>query len=286
MGNPTYFEALKWASLFVQKSDLEEAATRFLLLERYDWRETDLLVRYQEVMPDAVWHQYQADVQAYVDGMPPQYVIGTAPFYGRTFQVNEAVLIPRPETEELVEWVLTDQQDKANLAILDVGTGSGAIGVTLKAERPDWQVTLSDISEAALQVAKTNASQLGADVELLQGDLLEPVQGRQFDVVVSNPPYISHKEEDLMDQSVLAHEPKLALFADHDGLLIYERLVAAIQQAVIQVTELYLEIGFQQAEAVKTLFETTFPTAEVVVRKDMEQNDRMVRIRFERTHDK
>lgn len=207
MSNPTYFEALKWASLFVQKSDLEEAATRFLLLERYDWRETDLLVRYQEVMSDAVWHQYQADVQAYVDGMPPQYVIGTAPFYGRTFQVNEAVLIPRPETEELVEWVLTDQQDKANLTILDVGTGSGAIGVTLQTERPDWQVTLSDISEAALQVAETNASQLGADVELLQGDLLEPVQGRQFDVVVSNPPYISHKEEDLMDQSVLAHEP-------------------------------------------------------------------------------
>jgi len=110
MSNPTYFEALKWASLFIKKHQLEEESGKFLLLERQQWRETDLLKRYQDEMPDAIFLQFKQDVQKYSEGIPAQYVTGSAPFYGRTFKVNQDVLIPRPETEELVEWILMDNQ--------------------------------------------------------------------------------------------------------------------------------------------------------------------------------
>jgi len=281
MSNPTYFEALKWASLFIKKHQLEEESGKFLLLERQQWRETDLLKRYQDEMPDAIFLQFKQDVQRYSEGIPAQYVIGSAPFYGRTFKVNQDVLIPRPETEELVEWILMDNQQVDDISVLDVGTGSGAIGLSVKAEQPNWQVTVTDISAEALKVAEENSNQLKLQVELLKGDLLEPVRGRTFDIIVSNPPYIAADEVSLMDQSVIDYEPKMALFAEHNGLRIYERLAEALKQKKVKAKALYLEIGFKQAKAVKQIFVEAFPLARVTVKKDMENHDRMVRVDFE-----
>ncbi|WP_203649735.1 peptide chain release factor N(5)-glutamine methyltransferase [Secundilactobacillus yichangensis] len=279
MANRTYYEALKWASLFVQKEQLDESAASYLLQALSHLDQTHLLINYRKPIPAALDQRYIEAINQYVAGTPPQYIIGTAPFYGEQFVVNKNVLIPRQETEELVEWILT-ANPQLTLSVLDVGTGSGAIGVTLKKQRPNWQVTLSDLSGAALKVAQENANRLNASVVTVQGDLLTPVAGSQFDLIVSNPPYISHGEEAEMDADVLASEPKIALFADHDGLAIYERLADQLKQGVVKTKQVFLEIGFQQGSTVKRIFKTRFPSASVTVRQDMAGHDRMVRITF------
>ncbi|MCH5462112.1 peptide chain release factor N(5)-glutamine methyltransferase [Lactobacillus sp. LC28-10] len=279
MSNRTYYEALKWASLFVQKNHLDESAATFLLQELSHLDQTHLLIKYRQPIPADLDSQYVDAINQYVNGMPPQYIVGTAEFYGERFAVNQSVLIPRQETEELVEWVLTDEP-QSQLSVLDVGTGSGAIGITLKKQRPNWQVTLTDLSAAALAVAEENAAQLNVSVTTVQGDLLEPVAGSQFDVIVSNPPYISHAEESEMDADVLASEPTLALFADHDGLAIYERLADQLEQGLVTTNQLYLEIGFRQGKAVRQIFQQRFPNAAITMRQDMSGHDRMVQIRF------
>lgn len=279
MANRTYYEALKWASLFVQKNRLDESAATYLLQELSHLDQTHLLIKYRQPIPTALDQQYADAIQQYVAGMPPQYIIGTAPFYGERFVVNPNVLIPRQETEELVEWVLSEHAN-AQLSVLDVGTGSGAIGLTLKKQRAEWQITLTDLSQAALAVAKENADRLNVDVTLVQGNLLMPVAGSRFDVIVSNPPYISHAEEGEMDADVLASEPSMALFADHQGLAIYEQLADQLKQGLVTTNEVFLEIGFHQGSAVKQIFNAAFPKAQVIVRQDMSGHDRMVQVKL------
>ena len=279
MANRTYYEALKWASLFVQKNQLDESAATYLLQELSQLDQTHLLIKYRQPMPAQLDKQYVTAIKQYVNGVPPQYIIGTAPFYGERFVVNENVLIPRQETEELVEWILSANPQTA-LSVLDVGTGSGAIGLTLKKQRPNWQVVLSDLSGGALKVAQENAERLNTPVKTVQGDLLKPLAGTQFDVIVSNPPYISRSEVAEMDADVLKSEPNMALFADHDGLAIYERLADQLKQGVASAKQVFLEIGFQQGKAVSQIFKTRFPAATVTVRQDIAGHDRMVRISF------
>lgn len=277
MANRTYYEALKWASLFVQKKQLDESAATYLLQELSHLDQTHLLINYRKPIPADLDQRYIEAINQYVAGIPPQYIIGKAPFYGEQFVVNKDVLIPRQETEELVEWILAANQ-QPQMSVLDVGTGSGAIGITLKKQRPDWQVTLSDLSTAALAVAQENAKRLNASVSVVQGDLLTPVAGSQFDLIVSNPPYISHGEEAEMDADVLASEPQMALFADHDGLAIYERLADQLEQKIVETKQVFLEIGFQQGAAVKHIFKVRIPSASVTIRQDMAGHDRMVRV--------
>jgi len=279
MANRTYYEALKWASLFVQKNQLDESAATYLLQELSQLDQTHLLIKYRQPMPAQLDEQYVSAINQYVNGVPPQYIVGTAPFYGERFVVNKNVLIPRQETEELVEWILS-ANPQAALSVLDVGTGSGAIGLTLKRQRPNWQVVLSDLSEGALKVAQENAERLNTPVKTVQGDLLKPLAGTQFDVIVSNPPYISRSEVAEMDADVLKSEPNMALFADHDGLAIYERLADQLKQGVASAKQVFLEIGFQQGKAVSQIFKTRFPAATVTVRQDIAGHDRMVRINF------
>lgn len=280
MSNRTYYEALKWASLFIKEKQLDESAATYLLQELSHLDQTHLLIKYRQPMPASLEHRYVEAIHQYAEGVPPQYIIGTATFYGESFIVNDKVLIPRQETEELVEWVLSANK-QPQLSVLDVGTGSGAIGITLKLQRPDWRVTLSDLSEAALEVAQENINRLNASVTTAQGDLLAPVAGSSFDLIVSNPPYISHDEEAEMDVDVLTSEPAMALFADHQGLAIYERLADQLKQGIVTAKQVFLEIGFQQGQAVSQIFEQRFPNATVTVRQDMAGHDRMVRIQFE-----
>lgn len=279
MSNRTYYESLKWASAFVQSKQLDESAATYLLQELSHLDQTHLLLKYRQPMPADLDKRYVSAIEQYAAGVPPQYIVGTAAFYGERFIVNENVLIPRQETEELVEWVLS-ANPQPDLSVLDVGTGSGAIGITLKKQRPDWQVTLSDLSADALGVARENAARLKTAVTVVQGDLLTPVAGAEFDLIVSNPPYISHDEEGEMDRDVLASEPSMALFADHQGLAIYERLADQLKQHQVTTRQLFLEIGFQQGRAVTQIFEERFPGAAITVRQDMAGHDRMVQIRF------
>lgn len=205
---------------------------------------------------------------------PAQYIIGTADFYGMELAVDERVLIPRPETEELVDLIL-EENSRADLAILDIGTGSGAIALALAKKRPDWQVTASDISPDALQVAKNNAQKQNINIFLKNSDCFEKIS-QKYDIIVSNPPYISRNDEDEVGLNVLHSEPHLALFAAENGLAIYRRIAEGAKAHLLDGGKIYLEIGYKQGKTVPDLFHQHFPEKRVRVLKDQFGQDRMV----------
>jgi release factor glutamine methyltransferase len=203
-------------------------------------------------------------VERRLAGEPIQYIIGEAEFYGLPFYVNRDVLIPRPETEHLVEKAIALAQnlrlDGANpvLRIVDVGTGSGAIAVALAYALPFAETTATDISPAALAVGKANAARIGfaGRMRFFEGDLLEPVEGEQFDMVVSNPPYVPESDRNTLDDEVRDYEPAQALFAGEDGLQIYRRLIPAAFGALVPRGYVLLEIGYGQQESIHALLES------------------------------
>ncbi len=186
-------------------------------------------------------------------GIPFAYLSGAREFYGREFRVDPAVLIPRPETEHLVEWALAlNLPDNARVA--DIGVGSGCIILTLAAERPGWQCTGTEISGEALAVAVYNRARLGLEgVELLQGDLLSPLDGRTFDLIVSNPPYVAADDPHLK-QGDVRFEPDIALSAGADGLALIRALIEHSRHLLAPGGWLLIEHGYDQAEAVRELF--------------------------------
>lgn len=188
-------------------------------------------------------------------GEPIQYIAGEAEFYRMPFFVNRRVLIPRPETELLVERAVKLAPLFRKSRILDVGTGSGAIAVSIRHEWPDAIVTATEISEDALDVARHNAKRHGfADrVRFLQGDLLLPVMGEQFEIVVSNPPYVPERDRASLSVEVRDYEPAQALFAGEDGLAVYRRLIPAAFDALVPGGFIVLEIGYGQTDAVRAL---------------------------------
>lgn len=210
---------------------------------------------------------------------PVQYVLNEAWFYQWPFYVNEHVLIPRPETAELVEWIYKDHKNRA-ITVLDVGTGSGCIPVSLKKLLPAAAITAIDVSEDALTVARKNAAQLDAAVTFVQIDFLNEPAWKQlpgFDIVVSNPPYIPLADKSSMNENVLAHEPHLALFVyNDDALLFYRRIAHFCKTHLNKNGVLYTEIHEQYASAVVQVFkESGFK--EVIVKEDLQGKPRMVK---------
>lgn len=211
--------------------DAREAAAiaKSYMLERLSWPAYELSLRGEETLDEAVQHLLMEDLPQLKLGRPLQYVLGVAYFYDLSFQVNEQVLIPRPETEELVQRILMDAQSGNDLSIWDIGTGSGCIAVTLAKHLPQARVFASDISTGALDVAARNARALAADVTFAQHDMTDSEHllfvGQQFDVIVSNPPYIPAAVRAEMHVNVTEHEPATALFVPDDRpLLFYEAL--------------------------------------------------------------
>lgn len=204
----------------------------------------------------------------------PQYITGKAYFRDLELAVDERVLIPRPETEELVDLVLKENS-KADLQILDIGTGSGAIAISLKSARPDWHVTASDISSEALQLAKENSEKNQASVDFIESDVFNQILGK-FDVIISNPPYIAYDDEDEVGVNVLASEPHLALFADEDGFAIYRRIIEGASSHLTENGKLYFEIGYKQGDGMRRLLAQHFPEKRVRVLQDIFGKDRMV----------
>jgi release factor glutamine methyltransferase len=188
-------------------------------------------------------------------GEPIQYITGETEFYGLPFRVTPDVLIPRPETEHLVEKVVELVASFHAPRIVDVGTGSGAIAVSIAHDWPEAEITAIDLSPAALEVARGNAERFGcADcIRFLQGDLLTPVAGERFEIIVSNPPYVPETDRATLAVEVRDHEPALALFAGLDGLAIYRRLIPQAFAALTPGGFFALEIGFGQSEAVRAL---------------------------------
>lgn len=214
-------------------------------------------------------------VETIINKKPLQYALGRTGFYGYTFKVNENVLIPRFETEELVENTIQyiDQYFNKKAKIIDLGCGSGAIGITLKKERKDCDVTLLDISEKALEIAQENKENLQADVKIIQGDMLEQVE-EKFDIIISNPPYI--KEDEPIDDLVKNNEPHLALYAKDNGLYYYDKI---LKQASSHLNDKYMiafEIGYDQKQEITELVHKYLKDVNILCKKDLQGRDRML----------
>ena len=206
--------------------------------------------------------------------IPAQYIIGHAEFFGMQLKVDERVLIPRPETEELVDLILTENPEK-NLKVLDIGTGSGAIALALAKNRLDWSVTASDISQHALELATENANAQNLNLSFIKSDCFSEISSK-YDIIVSNPPYISREDQDEVGLNVLHSEPHLALFADEDGLAIYRRIAEDSKDYLNDGGKIYLEIGYKQGQSVPALFMENLPEKRVRTLKDQFGQDRMV----------
>ncbi|CAN2924005.1 peptide chain release factor N(5)-glutamine methyltransferase [Streptococcus dysgalactiae] len=246
----------------------------YVFRELKEWSSLDFLLHQnQEVSSDdsLLLEKIFMDLSQHLS---PQYLIGRAYFRDLQLSVDQRVLIPRPETEELVDLILAENPDTP-LSVLDIGTGSGAIAISLKKERPAWQLTASDISSDALSLAQDNASHYQLDIIFIVSDVFSQLSGT-FDMIVSNPPYIAYEDKDELGLNVYQSEPHLALFAAEDGYAIYRRIIEEASNYLSEKGKLYFEIGYKQGEGIKALVNTHFPQKRVRVLKDVFGKERMV----------
>ena len=275
------YEALKWASSFLQENGRDENAGEIVLCHVLKVNRTGLLMNMREEITEEQEKSFTEFIHKHVEGIPIQYMIGYEMFYGRSFFVNEEVLIPRPETEELIVGVLERIErhfGDEKLHVADIGTGSGAISITLALENKNLHVYTVDIAQESIEVAKENAKALGAEVTFYHGDLLSPFHktGQKLDVVVSNPPYIPEEDWHGLSPVVKEHEPKRALVGGEDGLDFYRRFMEELPNVLQKKAIVAFEIGVGQGEDVKRLLQQAFPHAHVEVVFDINGKDRMV----------
>lgn len=233
---------------------------------------------------DKEWHELEEKKNLFFlklfqlkEHQPIQYILGEAEFYGMIFFVNENVLVPRPETEELVEWVLNDHKNLKR-SILDIGTGSGCIPITLKKHQPGFEVSALDISKKALKTAETNAKLHQTAINFFEADFLNMHFSSLpfFDVIVSNPPYIAEKEKKEMHANVVKFEPHQALFAPNDNpLVFYKKIIDLAHQKLNPNGCIYVEINQNLAQETKELFRKNFQNVEL--KKDISGNFRMIK---------
>jgi release factor glutamine methyltransferase len=251
----------------------------YLIIEKLTgFSRTEIIVNKNTLFSDEQHHVIETFIEKLKKNVPIQYILGETEFFGLTFNVNESVLIPRPETEELVEWIRSENNRSADLNILDIGTGSGCIAISLKHEFPNASVHAFDISEQALNTARSNAERNKLDVTFSRTDILNaPETEQRWDIIVSNPPYVTEQEKSSILPNVLEHEPHLALFVpDNDPLLFYRCIALFAKHHLKPQGKLYFEINRTfGVETVELLTDLGFCNVEL--RKDISGNDRMVR---------
>ena len=263
--------------------DVGEAENFFYLIleEKHKLKRIDLALQPDLVFSDdeiVVWNLILKQLKQEI---PVQYLLGKTSFYGLEFEVNANVLIPRSETEELVDWILKSQKSKVEsqkIRILDIGTGSGCIAIALAKNLPNATVFAIDVSENALATAKINAENNSVNVTFINQNILETEDlQQQFDIIVSNPPYVRHLEKEEIKKNVLDNEPHLALFvADNDALVFYKKIAELAQKNLSENGQLYFEINqYLGKETIDLLQKMNFATTEL--RKDIYGNDRMTK---------
>jgi len=274
---PTYQDILRSAEKLARSHHLEASAIKLLMLHFANIAPTELYLSMDRVMPDASHQSFDKAVNDYVfQQIPVQYLIGYVYFYGYRFLVDDRVLIPRFETEELVANVLVQYDELFNGAavkLVDVGTGSGCLAISLKKEEERFEVFATDISHEALEVAKMNALNNQATVTFIQGDMLKPLEGMKFDILVSNPPYIPSAET--VDEIIIKNEPSVALFGGDDGLKFYQIILSEAKTILNLRSIIAFEHGFDKAEQIRAIAKTYFPLANIFTLKDMQNKDRM-----------
>lgn len=279
----TYF----FAELKTIQEDSEIESFFFILTEfLHNLKRIDVSLHPDFEITESYFKKWQTIISELKTEKPIQYITGEAWFYGLRFEVNENTLIPRPETEELVEWIVESQKSKVenlniqksnNLTILDIGTGSGCISITLKKEIPNAQVSAIDISEKALEIARKNASDNQVEVNFIHRNILETESlDEKYDVIVSNPPYVRNLEKQEIKRNVLDYEPHLALFVDDsDALLFYRKIAQLALKSLAPNGKLFFEINqYLGKETIELLEQLGFKNIEL--RKDFMGNDRMI----------
>ncbi|TFB19297.1 peptide chain release factor N(5)-glutamine methyltransferase [Filobacillus milosensis] len=271
----TVKEARVWASSFLKKHNREPRVADLMLQHLLDVGLADFLLIQREKLSDEVWTQFEGWIVEHAEsGKPLEHFTGVASFYGLEFLVDKNVLIPRPETEELIEAVRPWVRDGDT--VVDVGTGSGIIAVTLKKVLPSTRVLATDISRAALEAASRNAQRHETEVEFLEGSFLKPVLGQVSpDIIVSNPPYIPERERVALSETVM-HDPESALFADENGLAAYRAIVNQVMQFAKLPRLVAFEIGHDQGESVPNIILEVCPKANIEVIKDINGKNRIL----------
>lgn len=257
----------------------EVKSLSYLLIEEITgFSRTEILTNKSTIFSEEQRNLLTCFVQKLKKNIPLQYIFGETEFYGLKFKVDESVLIPRPETEELVEWIIADNKKETQNKILDIGTGSGIIAISLKKHLPYADVTAWDISEKALQTACENSQLNDVKVDFEKVDILkENTVHQKWDVVVSNPPYIPEREKDNMEANVLEHEPHIALFVpDNDPLLFYRKIAEFALKNLTSGGMLYFEIHYDAGQKMIDLL-TSLGFKDIILKKDIAGNDRMMK---------
>jgi release factor glutamine methyltransferase len=271
-------QALK-KQLADQFESVELGSILSILIEHImGWDQVQQIIQKDNSISETQIKAFEAAVSALLAGRPIQYITGKSWFMGEPYLVNEQVLIPRPETEELVDWVIEYAAIKGKaLRILDIGTGSGCIAIAIKKALPEAIVSAIDISSSALKIAEANASALKADIEFIALDILNTAfLPGQYDVIVSNPPYIPMQEIKNMELQVTDHEPNIALFVpDEDPLVFYKAITRLAKLHLSSNGQLFFEIHYDQGDAMIALLNEMHFHAEL--RADLFEKDRMVR---------
>lgn len=259
--------------------DVAESESFFyiVLRELKGWKRVDLAMNFDAVLSDIEIEKWNIILKDLQQQKPIQYILGSTNFYSLDFEVNANTLIPRPETEELVKWIINDV-DNAATKILDIGTGSGCIAITLAKNIEKATIYAIDVSKEALQVASNNAKKNGVNVTFWQKNILDTESlNEKFDIIVSNPPYVRNLEKKEIQKNVLDYEPHLALFVeDKDPLLFYRKIAILAKTALVDNGKLYFEINqYLGQQTLDLLRELGFKNP--VLKKDIYGNDRMVK---------
>ena len=257
----------------------EYSEARYLMREICENQEIDLYANLDNFIDEQINKVFQEGVSRLCNQEPVAHILGYSWFYGRKFKVNDDVLIPRGETEQLVLNTILEIEEKFNsfnLNLLDLACGSGAIGISLKLEEPNLNVSIADISTEALKVAGENADNLKADVKLIESDMLQEFikRNKKFDVIVCNPPYILNDEE--LQASVVDFEPHLALFGGEDGLDFYRQVLLESKAVLKSPGILAFEMGYDQKENLSKEILKVYPNAQLKHFKDFAGLDRMI----------
>ncbi len=276
----TYHAILKNAQKRMEDAGYGEQAALLYMLELTNKEAHNLYMEFEEEMDKDIETAYEAGINRLLKGEPLGHVLGFEWFYGYRFHVGPDVLIPRPETEELVANVLAAYDEYfstvENVTAVDIGTGSGAIAISLKKEEENIHMMATDISENAVTIAKQNADENEAVVNFMVGDMLEPLIDRNLkvDILISNPPYIPQEEQ--MEHSVVDYEPHVALFGGEDGLKFYRIIFENASKVLKERAMMAFEMGYNQKEALTAEARKYFPDAKIEVLKDMSGKNRML----------
>ena len=271
-----YKEKFAEAKTIAINEGFESTRAEWLFLDVFGWSKTDYLIHEQMSLTSI--NKLDKALDRMVTGEPIQYIVGFQSFYGYQFKVNQHCLIPRPETEEVMLHFL--ELCKKTDTIADIGTGSGAIAITLKLLQPELNVIATDLYEDALSVAKQNASHYHQNIQFLRGNALKPLIEKdiKLDGLISNPPYIGHSEIIDMESTVLNYEPHHALFAEKNGFAIYESILEDLPFVMKQGGHVVFEIGYQQGDILKRMVQDLYPEKEVEIFKDINGNQRILSI--------